>query len=76
MVRPAIEGYSSPRGWWEMPTPDSLVVTWTNGFEGIRLRLTRTGDTWTGTANPMTDVWVEGRATPTAPVTVEPVACS
>lgn len=76
IVRPVIEGYGSPTAFWTMPTPDSLVVTWTNGYEGMRLRLTRAGDMWTGTANPMTDVWIEGQSVVrTAPVTVEPVAC-
>jgi hypothetical protein len=76
IVRPAIEGYGTPSAYWSEPSPDSLIVTWTNGFEGIRLRLTREGEIWTGTANPITDVVVVGRPTPTASVVVEPVACT
>lgn len=80
VVRPVIDAaapYSGqPRAYWSRPSADSLVVTWTNGYEGVRLRL-RAGemDTWTGQASIMTDVIIAGRPRPTAPVDLERVAC-
>lgn len=79
IVRPVIDppSYSAqPSAYWSTPSTDSLIVTWTNGFEGVRLRL-RAGevDTWTGQASTMTDVIIAGRPTPTAPVNLERVTC-
>jgi hypothetical protein len=56
LVRPLIPHGQTPSAFWEAVGPDSVRVTWTNGFAGVSLRLQRKGEDLEGRATSVTDV--------------------
>ena len=75
IVRPVIGHLGFPSAYWELRQPDSMLVTWTNGFEGVQFRLAGEGERWAGMASTFSDVRVAGQPRPSAPMVLSPVPC-
>jgi hypothetical protein len=74
LARPLIPHGRTPSGYWERLGPDSVAVTWTNGFAGVRLHLGFDEESLQGIAQAFTDV-SDGSVPPQADVSARPTAC-
>jgi hypothetical protein len=59
--------------YWNVRSPNEIDLTWTDGFTGIRLKLTRTGNELRGWAHPHSDAAMFIHRT--VHVTARPVDC-
>jgi hypothetical protein len=68
-VRPDLPGLGTR---WKRISHDSIEIYWSTGFAGVRLLLTGSGDTLSGTAIPFWDV---AASEPTATATAIRIRC-
>lgn len=75
IVRPIIEVRGDASAAWSYEGEDSVRVTWTNGFAGVRLYLDISADQPKGVAEARTDAVVPDSMVPTTHALLAPVRC-
>jgi len=75
LVRPIIDVRGDASATWSFEGEDSLRVSWTNGFAGVRLYLDVSGDAPRGVAEARTDAVVPDSMVPTTHALLVPVRC-